>query len=227
MNDRVFVIDDDEALRAMLEMQVQSIGFDCETFGNPADFLDSFGYDGAGCIVADVIMPEMTGLQLLRAAKERGIELPVIILTGHADVSIAVTAFRSGAFDFLEKPFSKGVFLEMLERAIAESRRAQGEGAQRSRVERYVELLTEREREVVVEMVKGDSNKQIARKLNISHRTIERHRQNVLKKIGVRSVLQLGELAEVLAARPAAAPAAPRLTGANVLHLKDRWARLG
>lgn len=198
MSERVFIIDDDEGIRTVLELQAASIGLEAESFGQPTRFLEEFSHTGPGCIIVDVMMPEMTGLQLMQTARAADIDLPFIILTGHGDVSIAVAAFRGGAFDFLEKPFSKSIFLEMVQRAIQHSRAALDSGAEQYEMEQSMALLTDREREVVAEMINGDSNKQIARKLQISHRTVERYRQNVLKKMGVRSVLELGALVKAL-----------------------------
>ena len=202
MAERVFIIDDNEGIRSVLELQAASIGIESESFSQPTRFLEQFSHTGPGCIIADMMMPEMTGLQLLQAAREAHIELPFIILTGHGDVAIAVAAFRMGAFDFLEKPFSKSIFLEMVQRAIQHSRAAQDSEAEQHEMEEYVAMLTDREREVVAEMINGDSNKEIARKLQISHRTVERYRQNALRKIGVRSVLELGGLVKAISGSP-------------------------
>ena len=198
MSDRVFIIDDDDGMRRVLELQVASIGLESESFSQPTRFLEQFSHAGPGCIIADVLMPEMTGLQLLQAAREAHIGLPFIILTGHADVAIAVAAFRAGAFDFLEKPFPESILLEMVQRAIQHSRAALEAEAEQHEIEDHMAMLTDREREVVAEMIDGNSNKEIARKLQISHRTVERHRQNALKKIGVRSVVELGGLGRAL-----------------------------
>lgn len=191
---RVFFIDDDEGMRRMLELLVASVGLENESYSRPGQFLEQFSHTGPGCVVADVIMPEMTGIQLLRAARARNIDLPFIVLTGYADVEVAVSAFRAGAFDFLEKPFSDSTFLTMVQNAIEHSRAQLGSARERRELQRRLSALSAREREVVIEMVRGDSNKEIARKLGISHRTIERHRQSALRKMGVRSVVELGTI---------------------------------
>ncbi len=198
MSERVFIIDDDDGMRRLLESQVALIDLESEGFSRPKRFLEQFSHAGPGCIIADVVMPEMSGLQLLRAAREAHIGLPFIILTGHADVAIAVAAFRAGAFDFLEKPFSESIFLEMVQRAIQHSRAELVSEAKQHEIEEHMAMLTDREREVVAELINGDSTKEIGRKLKISHRTVERHRQNALKKIGVRSILELGGLVKAL-----------------------------
>lgn len=190
----VFVVDDDEGVRVALEMLINSAGLVCESFSRGDRFLAAFDHDGPGCILSDVIMPGMTGLQLLKAVRARGVVLPVVLLTGHADVDVAVSAFRAGAFDFLEKPFSDSLLLDMLQRAIAHSEESIRANARKGELEKKLRALTDREREIVPHLVKGARNKEIARALSISHRTVERHRQNVLGKLGLRSVVELAQL---------------------------------
>lgn len=223
-DERVFIIDDDSEMCKLLKAQVASIGLECETFCDPRRFLESYAHAGPGCIIADIMMPGMTGLQLLEAARSAKIELPVIVLTGYGDVSIAVRAFRTGAFDFLEKPFSKAEFLELIQRALQKSRQMLEFGEENARIEECVAQLTHREQEVVAELVKGDSNKQIARKLNISHRTVERHRQNLMKKLGVRSVLELGAISRSIESQSRSDLGAGRRPGDNVLYLAAKSA---
>lgn len=191
---RVLFVDDDEGMRKVLERLVDSVGLESTSYGRPSEFLDTYDYTGAGCVVVDVIMPEMTGIQLLRAARDRKIDLPFIVLTGYADVEVAVSAFRAGAFDFLEKPFSDSTFLTMVQRAIEQSRTELGTAAARSAIRRRLDSLSAREREVAAMMIRGLSNKEIARELGISHRTIERHRQCAIRKMGVRSVVELSTI---------------------------------
>lgn len=195
VKETVFVIDDDEGVRSALEVLITSTGLDCRTFDRADRFLEAFNHDGPGCILSDVIMPGMTGLQLLRAVRERGVQLPVVLLTGHADVEVAVSAFRSGAFDFLEKPFSGSLLLDMLQRAIAQSHETLNANARKGALREKLSALTDREREIVPLLMQGARNKEIARTLSISHRTVERHRQNVLGKLGLRSVVELAQLA--------------------------------
>lgn len=197
-SERLFVIDDDEEIRKLIELMAASIGIRAESFSQPSQFLAAYSHSGPGCVVADVMMPGMTGLQLIEAARNDSIDLPFIILTGHGDVPIAVAAFRAGAYDFLEKPFSKSIFLEMVQRAIQKSRETMDLAARHRTIEGKIASLTNRERQVAAEMVNGDSNKMIARKLQLSHRTVERHRQNVLKKLSLRSVLELGSYVDAL-----------------------------
>ena len=191
-SERLFIVDDDPDIRAMIELMASSIGLAAESFAEPSQFLKEFSHSGPGCVVSDVMMPRMTGLQLMTAARDASIHLPFIILTGHSDVPIAVSAFRAGAFDFIEKPFSKNMFVEIVQRAIQHSCETMDIAAKRDDVERKVASLTLRERQVAEQMIDGGSNKVIARKLQLSHRTVERHRQNVLKKLSLRSVLELG-----------------------------------
>jgi two-component system response regulator FixJ len=194
MPEKVFLVDDDAGIRRVLALLAETIGLESESYSRPSHFLENFSHTGAGCVVADVIMPEMTGIQMLTAARARDINLPFIILTGHADVEVAVTAFRTGAFDFLEKPFSDTTYLAMIQQAINHSRRDLETAEECRAIARRAAILTKRERVVVSEIVRGDSNKEIARKLGLSHRTVERHRQNAIKKLGVRSAGELGAL---------------------------------
>ena len=189
------MIDDDQGVRTALEVLVASAGLDCVAYSRAMPFLEEFDYDGPGCVLTDVIMPGMTGLQLLKAARQRGIRLPIVLLTGHADVELAVSAFRAGAFDFLEKPFSDSLLLDMLQRAVDQSEAQFDAAAEQKAADEKLSALTAREREVVPHLVAGMKNKEIARKLAISHRTVERHRQNVLGKLGIRSVVELAKLA--------------------------------
>ena len=191
-SEQLFIVDDDPEIRNLIELIASSIGLTAESFAEPSQFLAEFSHTGPGCIVSDVVMPNMTGLQLMTAAREASIGLPFIILTGNSDVPIAVAAFRAGAFDFIEKPFSKSMFVEIVQRAIQHSRETMDLAAKQNDVEQLVASLTRRERQVAEQMIDGGSNKVIARKLQLSHRTVERHRQNVLKKLSLRSVLELG-----------------------------------
>lgn len=191
--EKVFIIDDDEGVRVALEALVSAAGMRCEAMERAAHFLE-IRHDGPGCVLSDVIMPGMTGLQLLIAARQRGNRLPIVLLTGHADVELAVSAFRAGAFDFLEKPFSDTLLLDMLQRAMAHSRTTLEADARKRALETRLHALTNREREIVPHLVAGARNKEIARSLSISHRTVERHRQNVLNKLGLRSVVELAAL---------------------------------
>ena len=193
-NEKVFVVDDDEGVRVGLELLVGSAGMACESFDRALPLLESFNHAGPGCILSDVVMPGMTGLQLLKAARQRGIGLPIVLLTGHADVELAVGAFRAGAFDFLEKPFSDVLLLDMLQRAIEHSRSRFDAAVAREAAEEKLGALTAREREIIPHLLTGLKNKEIARVLSISHRTVERHRQNVLGKLGLRSIVELARL---------------------------------
>lgn len=190
----VLFVDDDEGMRKFLGRLVESVGLGFISYGRPSEFLEKYDFTGPCCVVVDVIMPEMTGIQLLSAARERKIDLPFIVLTGYADVEVAVSAFRAGSFDFLEKPFSDSTFLTMVQRAIEHSRSELGSTEVRSGIRRRLGSLSARESEVASMMVLGLSNKEIARELGISHRTIERHRQSAIKKMGVRSVVELGTI---------------------------------
>lgn len=193
-NPVVFVVDDDQAVRKSLEMLIASVGMQVETFAAAHEFLEVCHPSMAGCLVLDVRMQGMSGLELQKALKERDIDLPVIIITGHGDVPVAVRALKLGAFEFLEKPFSKQILLEHIREAVevnsvARSRRAQHEQAS----ERFT-ALTERERQVLDLVVEGKLNKQIAARLGVSKKTVDVHRAHVMHKLNVESVAELVEL---------------------------------
>ncbi len=191
---RVFLIDDNPETHCVVEMLVGSIGLDTKSYHRPSEFLSEFAYQGPGAIVSDLIMPEMTGIELLHRVKANHIFLPFIILTGHADIEVAVSAFKSGAFNFIEKPFSKNAFLTVILQAIEHSRSELILVQRQQELERRVVDLTRREAEVTQQMLSGASNKEIARTLGISHRTVEHHRQCALKKLGVHSPVELSAL---------------------------------
>lgn len=197
----VFVVDDDQAVRKSLEMLFTSVGITARVFAGAQDFLDRYDPEEPGCLVLDVRMPGMSGLELQRQLKERGIGIPVIIVTGHGDVPIAVRAMKDGALEFLEKPFSKQMLIDHVQAALqrdAERRR----GLQRlSDIDTRIATLTEREREVMELVVAGKLSKQIAAELGISKKTVDVHRARVMHKMEVESLAELVEL--VLAARAA------------------------
>lgn len=191
----VFVIDDDDAARDSLGMLLEASGYAVETFASARSFLDRIEGLPGGCALVDIRMPEMGGLELQAALKERGMDVPVVFVTGHADVPVAVRAMRAGAVDFVEKPFEAEVILGAVERALAyaAARREQSDAATAARAR--VSQLTEREREVFAQLVEGHPNKVIAANLNISPRTVEIHRSRVMDKTGARSLSDLVRMA--------------------------------
>jgi len=192
----VHVVDDDEGVRDSLAMLFKSVRLEAFTYPDAASFLDGFDPTRPSCVVCDIRMPGMSGTQLQARLKECGTQVPIIFITGHGDVPLAVTAMREGAVDFLEKPFNDELLLQRVQEALeADARRFERE-RDRTRIrERYADL-TEREREIMAHLLQGRANKVIAIELGISPRTVELHRSRVLAKMGVRTPTELVGLAE-------------------------------
>jgi two-component system, LuxR family, response regulator FixJ len=191
----VFVVDDDPAMRASLRWLIESVGLRVVTFATAQEFLQSFEIGTPGCMLLDVRMPGMSGLDLQAELAARRIKIPILIITGYAEVPIAVRAMKAGAFDFIEKPFSDQTLLDRIRRAIAvdgESRKLAEECA---RALERVRQLTARERDVMDRVVLGKSNKVIAGELNLSPKTVEAHRKHVMEKTGADSLAELIRLA--------------------------------
>ena len=188
----VHVIDDDEAVRESLLFLFDSAGLRAEAYASPLAFLDALDADAAGCVVTDVRMPGMNGLELLRRLQERARRLPVIVITGHGDVPLAVEAMKSGAFDFLEKPFDDEIFLTTVRDALARSARgAPPRAAAADGLDGKLALLSERERQVLDRLIEGEANKVIAQHLGISPRTVEIYRAKVMTKMEAASFADL------------------------------------
>ena len=189
--DLIFVVDDDDAVRAALRALLETAGYRTTEFESGIDFLD-FPDTGLGaCLLLDVKMPGMDGLEVQRRLNERGVTLPVIIITGHGDIAMAVQAMRAGAADFLEKPVSRGRLLESIARAIDIARDVRQDQRERSDIGTRLDALTERERQVLERLVMGRTNKIVAHELGISSRTIEVYRRNVMAKMGADSLSHL------------------------------------
>lgn len=184
----VHVVDDDAAIRRSARFLLQSSGYAVETWVSGGEFLKAVRHVAEGCVLLDVRMPDIDGLEVQKTLKARGVAMPVVILTGHADVSIAVRAMKAGAVDFIEKPFQRAILLESIERAF--SRLDDRDRKTRSAEEAEIALksLTPRELEVLIGLARGLPNKTIAYDLNISARTVEVHRANVMLKLGARSL---------------------------------------
>ena len=192
---RVYIIDDDDAVRDSLTVQLDAAGYEVESFPSAVGFLEVAASASPGCIISDVQMPDMDGMELQRRLSEMNLDFPVVIMTGHGDVALAVRAMKAGAVDFIEKPFEERAMLESIE--LAQSRfAAQRASAAAGAVAREkLDLLTPREREVFDAMVRGKQNKMIAFDLDISPRTVEVHRSRVLEKLGARSLSEVVRLA--------------------------------
>ncbi|WP_422059300.1 response regulator transcription factor [Sphingopyxis sp.] len=190
MSDRklVHIVDDEEAIRRSASFMLKTSGYAVETWPTGAAFLREVRHAAEGCILLDVRMPEMDGLEVQQALLDRGVTMPVIVLTGHADVSIAVRAMKAGAVDFLEKPFEKAVLIAAIETAFGRMAAADGAVARAAEAEVILAVLTPREREVLDGLAQGLPNKTIAYDLGISPRTVEVHRANLMAKLDVRSL---------------------------------------
>ncbi len=188
----VYVVDDDRDVRRSISFMLTASGFQSRPFGSGADLLGSLGELQPGCLLVDIRMPEMDGFQVMAALAERQIEWPVVVMTGHGEVPVAVRAMKLGAVDFLEKPFEEGVLVGSLDRAF-QLLKDRGEKAGRKRqAQERVSVLTAREHEVLRGLMAGMPNKTLARQLDISLRTVEMHRANMMDRLAV------GSLAEAL-----------------------------
>ena len=191
----VFLVDDDHAVRDALELLLESASFKTASFENARAFLDAYTQDEAGCLVLDIRMPDMSGMELQDALIAKGITLPIIFLTGHGNVSMSAKAFRTGAVDFMEKPFDESALLERIREAIQLDRTNRETVARRENARARLTTLTPREQQVMLLVVTGKVNKEIAAELNLSHRTVEIHRSRVMEKTGTQSLTRLIELA--------------------------------
>ena len=199
----IHVVDDDEAVRDSLRILLESNGHAVRTYPSAALFLEDAGAT-LGCVLTDVRMPDMDGLALQRRLNERGLHLPVIVMTGQGDIAVAVRAMKAGALDFLEKPFDDDHLLAAVERALAEGERRQAREEISGEAARRMAALTAREREVLDLLVSGLPTKGIANELGASPRTIEVHRARVFEKLHARSLPELVRL--VIAAGPGEEP---------------------
>jgi len=198
----IYIVDDDEQMRRALRCLVITLGTPVKTFRSAEDFLGEYDGHSPGCLVVDVRLPGMSGLDLQRELRRRGDELPVIVLSGYASVPAVVAALKQGATEFLQKPFDNAVLLETIQRALALGARQRAEDHEHRTVHERMARLTQREREVLWQVVDGMSSKEIAARLSVSRKTVEAHRANIMKKMDVVSVAQL--VREVVSAkRPA------------------------
>ncbi|WP_424813010.1 response regulator transcription factor [Roseococcus sp. YIM B11640] len=191
MDSTVHVVDDDNAVRRSLAMLLRSSGHVVETYPNAAMLLQAAEKPAGltpGCIVLDVRMPGMDGLSLMETLSRRNVQLPVVIVTGHGDIPLAVRAMRAGASDFVEKPYAEDRILEAVSAALQSSRDADRQRLQSVQAQAKVQALSPREREVLGALVEGKANKVIGFELGISPRTVEVHRANLMEKLGVRSL---------------------------------------
>ena len=187
----VFIVDDDEEVRDALALLMQSIGLNAETYDSAQAYLDTFDPKRPGALVLDVRMKGMSGLALQSHLSNFPIHPPIIIITGHGDVSMAVQAVQAGALDFLEKPFKEQVLLESIYRGIEKDAKQRGEASKVAEIQLRIDRLTSREKEVMEEVVAGKRNKVIAYDLGISQSTVEAHRAKVMEKMEAKSLSDL------------------------------------
>lgn len=188
---RVYVIDDDDAVRRALAALMESVGYETALFSSATEYLAQFDPHAAGCLVLDIRMPEMTGLELQTALNERGAKAPIIFITGHGDVPMAVEAMKKGAFGFIQKPFRDQDLLDRVNHALRRDSQDRADIKRRSDSAQHWATLTPRERDVCHLVVGGLSNREIGDHLGLSERTVEIHRGRVMGKMGVRAVAQL------------------------------------
>jgi len=191
----VFVVDDDEAVRASLKLLLKTLGLPAQTYASAQEFLATFDARRGGCLVLDIRMPGMSGLELQEELNARGAILPIIFITGHGDVPMAVEAMQRGAMDFLQKPFRDQDLLDRITEALARDRAGRELLGNRQRIRARVADLTPREREVMALVTQGKANKVIAADLDLSQRTVEIHRAHVMEKMGANSLAHLVRMA--------------------------------
>lgn len=184
----VHIVDDEDSIRRSASFMLRTSGFDTRTYQSGVEFLKDVKHADAGCVLLDVRMPVIDGLEVQRELNDRGIGLPVIVLTGHGDISIAVQAMKAGAIDFLEKPFEKAQLLVALDTGFAKLERRDDAAVSAHDAEVRIAALTAREQDVLRGLARGHPNKTIAYDLGISPRTVEVHRANLMTKLEVRSL---------------------------------------
>lgn len=194
LHELVHVVDDDSAVRKSLGILLRTSRFDVRTYESPVAFLDALPGLARGCILTDVRMPELDGVELLRRVRTAGYDWPVIVMTAHGDIKLAVEAMRAGADDFIEKPFDDTDLLASLRTAL-KRRSTPGEAQDQGEMQQRLASLTPREAEVLQGLVAGNPNKTIAYDLNISPRTVEVYRANVMTKMNARSLAELVRMA--------------------------------
>ena len=190
----VYVVDDDDGMRRALTLLLNTVGYKTAAFPGPKEFLEKFNPDVAGCLVLDIRMPGMSGLELQQHLNRMGSMLPVIFITGHGDVPMAVQAMKEGAFEFVQKPFRDQDLLDRVNHALEQDKENRSTLARRADVLHRFETLTPREQQVMGFVVDGAANKVIAIDLGLSERTVEIHRAKVMEKMGARSVAHLVKL---------------------------------
>jgi FixJ family two-component response regulator len=187
----VYIVDDDSGVRSSIRVLMKSVGLAAMPFASAKEFLEAYHPNNPGCLVLDIRMPGLSGLELQEALNERGAVIPVIFITGHGDIPMAVDAMRHGAFDFLQKPFRDQDLIDRIQQALARDAETRQALQEHSRIRARIATLTPREREVLELLTSGKANKMMAQDLGLSQRTVEIHRAHVMEKMGAKSVAQL------------------------------------
>jgi two-component system, LuxR family, response regulator FixJ len=187
----VFIVDDDSGVRSSIRVLLKSIGIAATALASAQEFLASFDPDQPGCLVLDIRMPGMSGMELQQQLNMRGAIIPVIFITGHGDVPMAVEAMQHGAFDFLQKPFRDQDLIDRIQKALARDRETRAALRKHSQIRERLDSLTPREKDVLRLLTQGQQNKVMAGELGLSQRTVEIHRAHVMEKMGASSVAQL------------------------------------
>ncbi|MBS0376361.1 MAG: response regulator transcription factor [Proteobacteria bacterium] len=200
----VFVVDDDDAVRTSLRLLLKSVGLPVETYASAQEFLDGFDAERAGCLVLDIRMPGMSGLELQQRLNEIHAIVPIVFITGHGDVPMAVEAMQHGAVDFIQKPFRDQDLIDRINQALEKDRDNRAGLKERDAIRRRMQQLTPREKEVLDLVTQGKANKVIAGDLNVSQRTVEIHRARVMEKMAASSLAHLVRM--VIEAERTAAP---------------------
>ncbi|SMF63307.1 MULTISPECIES: response regulator [unclassified Pseudomonas] len=203
MQAKVYVVDDDQGMRDSTVWLLQSVGLEALSFAGGQAFLDACIDDGPACVLLDVRMPGLGGLAVQQLMKERGLDLPVIFVSGHADVPIVVRAFKAGACDFIEKPYSDQLLLDSVQAALERAGRARQGDQALAQVQARVDGLTPRERDVFVPLAQGLNNREIAERLGVSVKTVDLYRGRVMKRLQAGSLAELVGMAIACGAVPA------------------------
>jgi FixJ family two-component response regulator len=194
MHPTVYLVDDDAPMRESIHLLLQSVGLPLRSYASAQEFLNQFDPESVGCLILDVRLPGMSGLELQQRLKEINADLPIILFSGHADVPMAVRGIQNGAIDFLEKPFNDQVLLDRIQQGVAEHVKRRHQRAAQQEILSRVETLTPREHEVMELLASGMSNKAIAAQLHISRKTLDIHRGKVLQKMQAETVADLVRL---------------------------------
>jgi FixJ family two-component response regulator len=194
----IHVVDDDQAVRESIEWLIDSVGLNIKTYGSANEFLDNYTEDSLGCLILDVRMPGISGLDLQHILAERGIDMPIVFVTGHGDVPMAVRALKNGAVDFIEKPFNDQVLLDTIQSAVQKHRGRLKQRAELENLQARYDNLTSREQEVMDRVVTGKPNRDVAEDLGISVKTVEVHRAKVMEKMQARSIADLVKMAMMM-----------------------------